>query len=41
MTNEEYLEILDNNVSLTFVKDIKYGKSRTDISKNYNIGLSK
>lgn len=31
----------ENNVSLTFVKDIKYGKSRTDISKNYRIGLSK
>lgn len=30
----------DNNVSLSFVKDIKYGKCRTDISKNYKIGLS-
>lgn len=31
----------DNNVSISFVKSIKYGKCRTDISKNYNIGLSK
>lgn len=30
----------DNGVSLTFVKDIKYGKCRTDISKYYKIGLS-
>lgn len=31
----------NNNVSLSFVKDLKYGKTRTDISKNYNIGLSR
>ena len=40
---EKYMKDIaeENNVSLTFVKSIKYGKCRTDISKNYNIGLSK
>ena len=31
----------ENGVSLSFVKDLKYGKSRRDITEKYNIGLSK